>query len=144
MSTKRKLIERAAASFGLSAAFDMSPEEAQEGLALLNMLAAEWEGMGISVGYDADAGISAESGVPAANEHAFVSNLATRWASQFGKTVPAELRAAAAMSSNALYVTLAKRPQMNRNPALPVGTGSRASVIDRQYFPESDDIEGLD
>lgn len=144
MATKRKLIERAAAAFGVTSAFDLTPEEMQEGLDGLNALAAEWDGVGIRVGYSFGDDIEAQAGVPDTAENAFVLNLAVRWAPNFGKEPSQSTRSGARAAWNALYTARGVRPVAARNPALPVGTGNRVGVLNPQYFPDpGDEVQGL-
>ena len=144
MATKRSIIEDAAGEFGVGTSFDLSPEELQDGLTRLNRIAAQWDGVGIRVGYNLGGGLDDEAGIPDTAEEAFVANLAVRWASKFGKTVSAETRVAARTGWAALYASRVSRPQTARNPALPVGTGNRTGVLGRQYFPEpGDEVQGL-
>lgn len=143
MTTKRALILLAAEEFGITSAFDISPEELQSGLRRLNNMAAQWDGMGLRVGYNFGGDIDAEAGIPDTAENCFALNLALQWAGSFGKQIGADTKVAAKDALNALYVALARRPQMPRNPALPMGAGNRRGVLERQYFPETDDVPGL-
>lgn len=145
MATKRSLIEQAAGEFGIGSGFDLSPEELQDGLTRLDRIAAQWDGQRISVGYDMGAGIEGEAGIPDTAEQAFALELAVRWAPAFGKVVSPDTRVAARQAWSALYGSMRLRPQMARNPALPVGAGNRGGVLGPQYFPEQDpgEVEGL-
>jgi hypothetical protein len=145
MATKRSLIETAAAEFGINSAFDLSPEEMQEGLTRLNRIAAQWDGQGIRVGYNLGAGLDEDAGIPDTAENAFSLELAVRWSGSFGKVVSQDTRSAARAAWNALYASRGVRPQTARNPALPTGAGNRQGVLrGRTYFPEpGNDVEGL-
>jgi hypothetical protein len=144
MSTKRSLIEQAAGEFGIASSFDLSPEELQDGLVRLDRIAAQWDGQGIRVGYNFGAGIEGEAGIPDTAEQAFVLELAVRWAPSFGKIISQDTRVAAKQAWGALYTARGIRPQMARNPALPLGAGNLSQVLTRQYFPEPGaEVEGL-
>ncbi|HEX7891469.1 MAG TPA: packaged DNA stabilization gp4 family protein [Ramlibacter sp.] len=143
MTTKQELIEQALAEFGITSAFDVSPEELQEGLKRLNRIAAQWDGIGIRVGFNLGGGLEDSVGIPDTAEDAFATNLALRWASSFGKTVGADTRKAAAQGFNALYTARAPRPEVPQSSRLPLGAGNRMGTTGRQYFPETNEIPGL-
>lgn len=144
MATKRALLLTAAEEFGITSAFDISPEEMQSGLTRLDRLAAQWDGKGIRVGYNLGGDLDSESGIPDTAENCFVQNVAVLWASSFGKVISTDVRTAARQAFNDLYVALGRRPQVPRSPALPIGAGNRRSVLGQQYFPATTETEGLD
>jgi hypothetical protein len=144
MTTKRDLLLQAAEEFGVNSSFDLSPEELQSGLKRLDRLAAQWDGKTIRVGYNFGGGLDDPVGIPDTAEEAFAANLAVRWGPGMGKTVSVETKVAARDGFNALYVSMGRIPQVARNPALPIGTGNRAGVLRRQYFPDTTGVEGLD
>lgn len=144
MATKRSLIESALGELGLAQyVFDISPERMQTALTRFNAMAAEWDGQGIRVGYNLGGGLDDEAGIPDTAEQCFILNGALRIAPGFGKTPSQDTRVGAAKAWNALYVALGRRPQAPRNPALPLGAGNRAGVLEQQYFPDTTDVEGL-
>lgn len=143
MTTKRALLLTAAEEFGITSAFDISPEEMQSGLTRLDRIAAQWDGKGIRVGYNLGGDLDSESGIPDTAENCFSLNVAVQWASSFGKSVSMDVKAAAKQAFNDLYVSLARLPQAPRSPALPIGAGNRVRVLGRHYFPDTTDVEGL-
>lgn len=144
MTTKRALIEAAVAELiGPQFALSLSPERLQDALGRINRMAAQWDGIGIRVGFNIGGGLEAESGIPDTAEECFVLNGALRIAPTFGKSPSADTRKGAAMAFNALYTSLGRTPLAPRSPALPIGAGNRAGVLERQYFPDTTEVEGL-
>ena len=144
MTTKRSLIEAAVAELiGPQFALSLSPERLQDALGRVNRMAAQWDGIGIRVGFNLGGGIDAESGIPDTAEECFVLNGALRIAPTFGKSPSAETKKNAAAAFNALYVSLGRTPLAPRSAALPMGAGNRVGVLERQYFPDTTEVEGL-
>lgn len=144
MSTKLELISSALAELGLAQyVFDASAEKLEEALNRFNRMAAQWDGMGIRVGYNFGSDINAESGVPDTAEDCFVLNGALRIAPTFGKTPSPDTRVAASKAFNALYVARRQMPEVPYPSNLPVGVGNQRGVMGQQYFPETDEVTGL-
>lgn len=143
MTTKQELIEQAAEEFGVTSAFGLSPEELQSGLARLNRLAAQWDGMGVRVGYSFGGGLEDSAGIPDTAENAFALNLAVQWGPSFGKAISLETKVAAKAAFNALLTARALRPQTQLPAHLPMGAGSRRGVREQQYFQPSEEVPGL-
>lgn len=145
MTTKAGLIQSALGELGLASYFfDATPEQLQEALSRMNRFAAMLDGLSVHVGYNFGGDINAESGIPDTTEDCFVSNTAVRIAPTFGKTPSNETKLAAKTTLSALLTTFAKRPQQAYPPNLPIGAGNRRGVLERQYFPETSDTEGID
>lgn len=147
MSAKRALISAAFGELGLATyAFDVSTDRLTAALGRLNRLAAQWDGMGIRVGYVMGDDIDAESGIPDTCEEAFVTNLALRIAPSLGKTSDrlVEIKVAAKTSFNALIVANIKRPEVPYPSNMPLGAGNKAPPNTAQTFPDTgDEIVGL-
>lgn len=108
MTTKRDLINAAHAELGLQDyVFDVPTEQMQLALRRLDGMMAEWDGMGLRLGYlipgSVEGGdLDTEAGVPDRAWEAIALNLAVRLAPQFGKQVAAETKAAAKSALNML------------------------------------------
>lgn len=144
MTTKRDLIAAALGELGLAEyIFDASADELEDALNRMNRMAAQWDGMGLRLGYSMSTDIDAESGLPDTAEEAFTTNLALRLAPTFGKTPSPETKVAAKQAFNALYVARRPRPEMQLPGNLPMGAGNRRGVMEQQYFQPGDDVPGL-
>jgi hypothetical protein len=108
MTTKRQLIESAHAELGLADyIFDVPSEQLQLALRRLDGMMAEWDGMGLRLGYPLPG--SVEGGdldtdvrVPDAAWETISLNLAIRLAPQFGKQVSPDTKAMARKGLNTL------------------------------------------
>jgi len=144
MATKLALISSALGEIGLAQyVFDASPERLQDALTRLDRLAAEWDGLGIRVGYSFGDDINAQSGIPDTAEQCFALTLALRLAPTFGKTPSAETKIAAKSAFNAMYVARRQMPEVPWPSSMPVGSGNRTGVMGQGYFPETTEIAGL-
>lgn len=144
MATKRDLIASALGELGLADyIFDATPEELQDALKRLNGLAAQWDGIGIRVGYNFGSDIDAEAGIPDTNEECFYTNLAIRMAPTFGKAVSADTKVAAKVALNAMMVSRRSLPECPFPGTMPIGTGNRRGALDQQYFASTDAVPGL-
>lgn len=136
-ATKRDLIKQALEDIGITEHFDITPEEFQSAMRRMDRMAAEWAGVGISVGYNLAGGLDDEAGIEAADENCFAVNLGVRIARSFGKTVTAEAKVEAGQALNAMQVSHITVPEVPHPASLPLGTGNRQGVMERQYFPDS-------
>jgi hypothetical protein len=143
MATKRDLIESALEEFGINSSFDIAPEELQRGLTRLNRIAAQWDGLGVRVGFNLGGGLDDDAGIPDTAQDAFAAALSVRWAGSFGKTVSNDTKKAAAQGFNALYTARGVLPQTPMPPNMPVGRGSRRGVLSPQYYPPTSEVPGL-
>jgi hypothetical protein len=144
MTTKLEVISQAFEEIGMADyVFDTTPEEQQGFLRRLNGMAAEWDGIGIRVGYSLGSDINAESGLPDTAVNCFATNLAIRMAPSFGKTPSVETKTAAKNGFNAMLVSRRIRPEVPYAGSLPIGTGSRRGPMEPQYFGDSTDVSGL-
>jgi hypothetical protein len=142
MWTKRQIIEQAFDELALAGyVFDLTPEELQSTLRILDAMMAGWEGKGVRVGYvmpstPDDSDIDGPSGLPDRANEAVYANLAVRRAAGMGKGVmPSTLRMAREGYA-ALLLPLAQ-PQRTHLPSmLPVGAGNRRPFgYRRTFFP---------
>lgn len=144
MSTKREIVASALGEIGLASyIFDATPEQLADAVKRLNGLFAGWDGIGIRVGYNFGTDIEAESGIPDTAEECAYTNLALRIAPTYGKMVSPETKIAAKNGFNVLYAARRPLPQAPMPSRLPLGAGNRRGVLSPQYFPATDEVEGL-
>ena len=144
MTTKRELISQALEEIGITDDFDPTPEELASALRRMDRMAAEWDGVGIRVGYNLGGELDDDVGIADTAENCFAINLGIRIARSFGKTVSPDAKVEAGQALNALMVSRRVVPETPYPARLPVGTGTRRSVMERQYFPESNgEVPGL-
>jgi P22 tail accessory factor len=122
--TKKQVIKQAYEELGIASyEFDVSPEEMQTGLRILDLLMAEWNIHGIRVSYNSGDDIAAQTGVPDWAVNALFLTLAVRLAPSLGKTPAAETKAA---QKSAYSVLMAKMVAPTKiSPAGYGGSGSR-------------------
>lgn len=147
MTTKRQLIEAAHSEIGLGDyIFDIPAEQLQIALRRLDAMMAEWNGMGLRLGYALPGSYTAgdlatESGIPDRAWEAVVTNLAIRLAPSFGKAVMPETKATADRSlSMLLGKVLPPEVQYGRIPA---GAGNKPwrTNLDPFLEPPSNPVE---
>lgn len=147
MTTKRQLIEAAHTEIGLADyVFDLPAEQLQIALRRLDAMMAEWDGMGLRLGYTIpgsyDGGdLDTDAGIPDRAWEAVVTNLAIRLAPSFGKQIMPETKAAAANGLNMLLgKVLPPEMQFGRIPA---GAGNKPWrwQIDPFLPPASNPVE---
>lgn len=119
MWTKKEVIEQAYEELGIgSTEFDISPDEMQTGLRLLDLMMAGWNIHGIRIAYQAGADIAAQTGVPDWAVEALFLTLAIRIAPSLGKTPSDDTKAA---QKSAYTVLMAK--MVEPVPIVSVGYG---------------------
>ena len=145
MTTKREIIAQGLEEIGLAEYdFDASPEEVDSFLRRLDRMAAQWDGVGVRAGYNFAGGLDDDAGIPDTVVDSFAQNLAIRMAPSFGKAVSQDTKANAAMAYHAMLTTLAHRPQTPYPAQMPIGTGNKRGVLDRQYFgPNTGEVPDL-
>ena len=129
MTTKRQLIVAAHAELGLSDyVFDLPAEQLQLALLRLDSMMADWNSMGLRLGYAIPGSVEGgdldtEAGVPDRAWEAIITNLAIRLAPSFGKQVAPETKASA---ERGLSMLLGKNmpPQMSYG-YIPAGAGNK-------------------
>jgi len=138
MTTKRQLIEAAHAELGLQDyVFDLPAEQLQLALRRLDAMMADWNGMGLRLGYvipgSVEGGdLDTEAGVPDRAWEAIVTNLAIRLAPSFGKTVSPETKGAA---ERGLSMLLGKVPPPEMSLGrIPAGAGNRFQRLNLDPF----------
>ncbi|TDV06062.1 packaged DNA stabilization gp4 family protein [Paraburkholderia caballeronis] len=140
MATKKELVEGAYEEIALAGyVFDLSPEELQTGLRRCDRLGAEWDALGIRLGYNIppcsdDSSLDDESGVPDWAQNAFITNLAVSIAPTVGKQVSIDTRLAARRGYKALLIGNYEIPQMQMPRHMPIGTGNRRNTKTQVFF----------
>ncbi len=131
--SKRQYITAALEELGLASyVFDASPEQLQSSLRRLDALMAEWNGMGIRLGYPLpsspdDSDIDEETGVPDWANDAIICNLACRIAPSYGKqTLPATM-ASANRGLNAILSRFTAPIEKQLPARMPLGAGNKNS-----------------
>lgn len=137
--TKRQIVEAAYGELALAAyTFDLSPDEIQAGLALIESMLRGWLNKGIDTGYAFPAtpsfsDPSDDSAMLDMYDEAVRTNGAIRIAPLFGKTVSQETRQIAKESYESMLVPR-KIPQMQLPRNLPIGQGNRYFGLAPAYF----------
>jgi hypothetical protein len=131
--TKRQFTTAALEELGLASyVFDASPEQLQSALRRLDGLMAEWNGMGIRLGYPLpsspdDSDLDEKTGVPDWANDAIICNLACRIAPSYGKqTLPATM-ASANRGLNAILSRFAGPIEKQLPAGMPLGAGNKNS-----------------
>ncbi len=128
---KGQLVDEAFAEIALAGyVFDVGPEARETGLRRLDAMMAQWNAIGIRLGYalpssPANSDIDAESGIPDSAYEAVFMNLAIRIASGFGKTLSQDTRNVAKAAYDTLLARAAFPPQQQLPNTLPQGAGNK-------------------
>jgi hypothetical protein len=131
--TKRQFVFAALEELGLAAyVFDASPEQLQSAMRRLDALMAEWNGMGIRLGYPLpfspeDSDLDDETEVPDWANDAIICGLACRIAPSYGKqTLPATM-ATANRGLNAILSRFTVPIEKSLPAGMPLGAGHKNS-----------------
>lgn len=118
-----------------------TPDEVERGLLKLEAMAAEWESRNILVGYNFTEypDTADESNLPLMAKQAFVTNLATRMVSSFGKEMPSVLAVQALQSVSTLSGSIALLRPVQAPARMPRGSGNtlRWNRFQRYSFQQS-------
>ena len=129
--TKRQFVEQAFSEIGLASyVFDLSPEQLQNALYRLDSQMAQWNALGIRIGYPMvstpeGSSLDTETNVPDSANEAIYLNLAIKIAPGFGKQVSGDTKIAAKMAYNTLLSIAAMPPEMQLNTSVPAGAGHK-------------------
>lgn len=144
MTTKREILGQALEEIGIADYnFDIQTDELAAGLRRLDRIAAQWDGKGIRTGYNLGAGLDDDSGLPDVAINCFALQLAVQWGPSWGKVLSMDTKIAAKQAINDLIVSLGTMPEVSYPPNLPIGAGNRGGVLGAQYFPETDEVVGV-
>jgi hypothetical protein len=129
--TKRQFVTQAFEEIGLAAyVFDLSPEQLQSALRRLDSMMASWNAKGIRLGYPIpsspdNSSLDEETNVPDSANEAIYTNLSTRIAPGYGKTVSEQTKATAKDAYNTLMSLAAMPPQQQMPGTMPAGAGNK-------------------
>lgn len=103
-----------------------SPNEIQRGISKLESMAAEWEARNICAGYSftEDPNPDDNANIQLSAKQAFVTNLATRMVTSFGKEVPSVLAVQSMQSLSGLSSALAMVRNVQSPNRMPRGSGN--------------------
>lgn len=139
---KRNAIVRALSSIGVHGyEFDVSPEEDEELLQVLDGMMAQWDGLGIKLGYpipsDTDeSDLDQDLGIPLSAYQTVYLNLGILAAPGYGKAVAPETKKAAADGYSVLLIAAATPRRQELPDTLPRGAGNRTPWgLNRRFFP---------
>jgi len=141
--TKRQFITAAFEEIGLASyVFDLQPEDLQTALRRLDAMMAEWNGKGLRLAYPIplspeDADLDTETTVPDWANEAVITNLATRLASGYGKTVPPDTKMIARQGYNTIMSRAAMPPQQQMPHSMPRGAGRKPWRYDDPFMPRA-------
>lgn len=120
--TKKQVIKQAYEELGIASyEFDISPEEMQAALRLLDLQMSEWNIHGIRISYQDGGGVGTDTGVPDWAVNALYLALAIRLAPSFGKTPSMETKSAKAAAYRTLMAKMVVPQEI-----VPVGYGGAA------------------
>jgi hypothetical protein len=139
--TKGALVIRALGKIGIANyVFDIEAEEDNSALRQLDSLASDWQSKLEDFGYiqPATRGTSSPSdvsGINAADEDAFIYNLAVLLAPDYGKTPSPFVLRRAADTRSGLFIRYARKYDYQISDKIPVGAGNRFWLKSR--FPQT-------
>lgn len=137
--TKAQLVSDAFGEIALAGhVFDIEPEEKQQALRRMEMMLANWEGRGITLGYAFSGtpdGIDADtdSGLPDAAVETVVINLAKRIAAAFGKQLSPQQMQDARDSFTVLLRQAAFPAEVQLPSTMPRGAGNKPWRASRPF-----------
>ena len=141
--SKREFVEQAYASVGYAAyTFDLSPEQIQNAVRLMDAMMATWNAVGIRVGYPIPAvpneavDLDAPTGVPDRANEAIYLNLGIRIAPGIGKTISPEHKQSAKAAYDALLFVAAFPKEMQLPAGTPLGAGHRSDEAGHAFSPQ--------
>lgn len=129
--TKGEFVDEAFSECALQGyIFDIGPESREGALRRLDAMMAQWNAVGIRLGYalpssPSSSDIDADSGVPDSANEAVFMNLAIRIASGHGKTLSQDTRIIAKGAYDTLMARAAFPPQQQLPNTLPQGAGNK-------------------
>lgn len=129
--TKQQLIDQAFDAIGLSSyEFNLTSDQYQSALRMLDSMMAVWNSRGIFLGYRGsfsvdDSSLSSDSGIPDHAIEGVYSNLSLRIATSYGKTVSQETKNIADSSYKTLLSISARPLPMSLPGTMPSGAGNK-------------------
>lgn len=139
--TKRQFVEAAFEEIGMANyVFDLQPEQMQSALRRLDAMIAEWNALGIRLGYPLPTSpqqseLDDQTNVPDMAWEAIINNLALRIAPGFGKEVRPETKATAKNAYNTLLQRSAFPLEQQLPQTTPQGAGNKPWRWDNPFVP---------
>lgn len=138
--SRRQFVVAAFEEMGLASyVYDLAPEQLEAAARRLDAMMAQWNTMGIRVGYPVpgspeNTSLDAETGVPDAANEPIITNLAVRLAPGIGKSISADTKATARSGYNSLLSRASLPPQMQMPVGMPAGSGNRPWSISAPFL----------
>jgi hypothetical protein len=129
--TKKQIILQAYLEIGLGDyIYNLTPEELNNALMVLEMMISEWETLGVVLGYPtafvpSQADINEDSHIPMHAMSAVCVNLGVRLAVSFGKVLDSGIIGTATNSFSRLLTLFTKPTKMNYNRGMVAGAGNK-------------------
>lgn len=129
--TKNQFILGAFNEIGLSGyVYDLTPDQMQTALYMLDAMMASWNAKGIRIGYplpssQASSTLDQDTDVPDASNEAIYTNFAIRLAPSYGKTVSPDTKIAAKDSYQALLSRFMQIIPQQLPSTMPAGQGNK-------------------
>jgi hypothetical protein len=143
--TKRQLVDEALAGIGVASYdFDITPEERQRALRLMDSMLATWEKKGARLGYTFpsspdDSDLDDDSGLPDSANETVYSNLSIRLAPGYGKQIAPATARIARDGYDALLWAAAYPTQQQMPNTMPRGAGNKPwRTANQPFFPTPD------
>lgn len=138
--TKRQFVVKGYSKIGYASyEYDLTPDDLNEGLEYLDMMMAEWYGLGIRIGYPLtvnpeDSSLDTETNVPSYANLTIVSNLAKLLAPTVGKVTSKEINDTARKGYLKLLARATQPNAMQLPGTLPRGAGQKAYRYNHDPF----------
>lgn len=137
--TKRQFVTSAFEEIGLADyVFDLQPEQLESALRRLDSMMAEWNAIGIRLGYampssPQDSDLDTETNVPDSAWEAIITNLAIRIAPGYGKAVAADTKVSAKGAYNILLQRATYPLEQQLPQTMPTGAGNKPVRLNNPY-----------
>lgn len=138
--TKRQFVLQAFEEIGLASyVYDLTPEQLNSALFKLDAMMGTWNGKGIRIGYPLptspnNSTLDTQTNVPDSANEAIYTNLATRIAGGYGKTVSADTKATARAGYEVLLSRAAMPMEMQMPGTMPSGAGNKPWATDNPFL----------
>lgn len=138
--TKRQFVLQAFEEVGLASyVYDLTPEQLNSALFKLDAMMGTWNGKGIRIGYPLptspnNSDLNTQTNVPDSANEAIYTNLATRIATGFGKTVSPETKSTARAGYEVLLSRAAMPMEMQMPGTMPSGAGNKPWNVDNPFL----------
>lgn len=137
--TKRQFVTSAFEEIGLADyVFDLQPEQLEGALRRLDSMMAEWNAIGIRLGYampssPQDSDLDTETNVPDSAWEAIITNLAIRIAPGYGKAVAPDTKVSAKGAYNILLQRATYPLEQQLPQTMPTGAGNKPVRLNNPY-----------